>query len=268
MNGNNQIFTEADAIIEWVRVKDIEVVWESAQREKSQPFINQIEANFDKRMFGIISVTGPVDKTGRRHVINGQHRVSALKQMGLDGEMIPCHVSADVEDKTKAAQLFLGLNRTTTVSSVETFLKGVTAGEEIPVTVNMILRNAGWTPSRQLGEGHARAVAAYMNTTRRYGAAHFKLTVDALTAVWDHHPEALSSSVFTGAAKVLAVPGIDIARFCRVVGTSFSEPHRLRGAGMAVREVARRGSVSDGCAAAIVSAYNVGLRTNKITLDN
>jgi hypothetical protein len=76
-------------IDEWIVANDIRVDTQY-QRPINIAHVRKIANEFDERAFGVILVSERAD--GSVYVIDGQHRLAAVKSMGRGGSEIPCHV--------------------------------------------------------------------------------------------------------------------------------------------------------------------------------
>lgn len=179
------------AILEWIGVNDLKV--DDYQRKVSSPHVRAIVRNFNSDTFGIITVA--LREDGSLYVVDGQHRVIAIRSMQAEGDNqeVQCVVIAGWTS-VQEAQFF---------SESQRNRKGITPGQahnaevyaqdEVAVAIETAVRNAGFRISGQVdGEGgQIKAVGALYRITRAYGAAILSNTLLICAAAWgtDNPPQ-------------------------------------------------------------------------------
>jgi hypothetical protein len=126
--------------IRWIKVGDI-LVNPSAQRELRPGWAHTIAANFDPAKFGIPVLSRRGDHF---YVVDGQHRIEALRIMGRQGNIVQCEVRENLDEQDEAA-MFLGRNASKTVRAVDKFRVGVVAGLPAEAEINRITNECGLT---------------------------------------------------------------------------------------------------------------------------
>lgn len=125
---------ERSGHLRWVAVRDL-TVNPRAQRELRPGWAAQIANNFDPDRFQppLVSL-----RDGQHHVIDGQHRVEALRILGWDDQQVQCWV---YENKTEAeeADLFLWHNDRRAVRAFDKFQIGVVAERADEQDINRIV---------------------------------------------------------------------------------------------------------------------------------
>lgn len=124
--------------LRWVTVADI-LVNPRAQREMRPGWAAQIAADFDPDRFlpPLLSL-----RDGKYHVIDGQHRIEAMRLMGWDDQQIQCWVYDNITE-AQEADLFLWHNNRKSVASFDKFQIGVVAERSDEVDIDRIVRAAG-----------------------------------------------------------------------------------------------------------------------------
>lgn len=86
--------------LEWVPILDVQVD-DSYQRTLSRYQVNRIKREFDPDLLGVLLISERPD--GERFVLDGQHRIAALLEMGHEHERVPAmvyhHLSVETEAK-------------------------------------------------------------------------------------------------------------------------------------------------------------------------
>lgn len=153
--------TTTTRTLEWVPVADIRVS-DQAQRELRPGKASKIAADFDPDRLTPPIVSRRDD--GRLFVIDGQHRVEAMRLIGWGDQNIECFVHTGLTERGEA-DLFLWHNDRTAVSALDKFLVGVTANRGEELAINRIVQDAGLHVATSGGSvGGIQAVSALRKT--------------------------------------------------------------------------------------------------------
>lgn len=140
-----------------------------AQRDLNLDRVRKLVDEFDLEQFGNPTAN---HRDGTYFVIDGQHRIEALKawfgEGQWEGQQIQCWLYEDLSD-AEMAEIFLKLNDVLTVSAFEKFRKAVTAGRPEESAVAAIVSAYGVRVSRGKAQGATMAVGALMRVYRRDG---------------------------------------------------------------------------------------------------
>jgi hypothetical protein len=101
-------FVEGAHSTKWIKIKHLSVVWATAQREFNERHASKIAASFDPDLFDDLVVTLP-NGDGIYHVVDGQHRMAAIRSLWGEEEMVPCRV-VTAQDPARAAVIFDKIN--------------------------------------------------------------------------------------------------------------------------------------------------------------
>lgn len=153
---------ECAASRHWIRVKDI-LTDPETQRVLRPHWAREIAQDFDPDKLRPVVVSQRAD--GNYYVIDGQHRLGALKLMGYGEQLIECDVfdrrhATPAEVRKLDARLFLDLNHTLSQAPLEKFLKRINAEEPVPVAVAKIVSGNGLRIATGPTNGHIACVAA------------------------------------------------------------------------------------------------------------
>lgn len=188
--------------IEWIKCKDISVVWASAQRPYNEKHAKRIASEFDPDMFDAIKVTMP-NGNGIYHAIDGQHRKSAAEMLWGPEEYVPCEV-LDAQDPARAAELFVEINSNRSpLHPINLFLANLTAGKETQIAINKIIKALGYKIGSQGKDNQIGAVAALESIYRQHGPDILALTLKALQETWGIDPNAVTAPLLRGYAAFL-----------------------------------------------------------------
>lgn len=253
-----QQLTKGQYPIKYIYADELEVVHHEAQRSLRNRTVDDIAENIDPDKFGIVTVC-PVED-GKYHIIDGQHRVAALRKAWGDRQRVPCMV-IEADDIEQAAKIWLGINKSRTKpNTFETFLVQVTAQQEPEYTVQQVIDDVGYT----VDYGKLMAVGTCVSIYNRTGAAGLRWVLSMCRKhIWpaDAH-DSVKAPVLDGLCMFYENhaqnPLLDEARLINNVSERYT-PHSLIGAARAAREVLG-GSVRQNVYRVLLRAYNTGLR--------
>jgi hypothetical protein len=149
---SNRRLTRASSV-QWVRVSDIRTST-NAQRELRAYKAESIATEFDPDKLGIPVVN---KRGGRYWVIDGQHRIEALRRIGYEDQLIECQVYEDLTEKQEA-EMFLGLNTPLAVKPIDKFLVALTAQRPRELGIARAVQAEGLAVGK--GNGKIMAVTA------------------------------------------------------------------------------------------------------------
>lgn len=138
------------------------------QREFRQAWGDQLSANLDLDKLGFPVIN---HRDGIYWVLDGQHRVYALKQNGFEKEVIDCEVYENLSDR-EMADLFLGRGRTKAISPYDKFHVACTAGHKREQDIRRAVEANGVRIGRSKAEGTLSAVSALAKVYDRAGGNH------------------------------------------------------------------------------------------------
>lgn len=253
--------TKKQRPVKWIPVRDLDVRWAEAQRHINQKRVDKIAANLDPDAIGVITVSPGQD--GKYHIIDGQHRVAAIKQAWGDGQQVPCQVIEEAGSPAEAADIWLTVNTDrATPHSFERFGVAITAGRELECAVNEVIEASAFV----LGKGGIQAVQVCMRIHERQGAGALAWVLDAADKIWKAGGPAGQANILEGLAAFLArfryeeegtVYDFDDARLVKQVALRYV-PSRLIGSARAARETFG-GSMGVNVARVMTRAYNTRL---------
>ena len=140
---------EREAALQWVPLK-LMTINELAQRAMNFAWVNKLALKFDLEDMGNPTVN---HVSGSYHVIDGQHRVEALKIWlgdGWEGQEVQCWTYEGLSDADEAEK-FLKLQQRLHVQSLDRFRIAVSAGRETESEIQQIVEALGLTISRYKG---------------------------------------------------------------------------------------------------------------------
>lgn len=97
-------------------------------------------------------------REGKWWIVDGQHRIYALKENGFANEKLYCEVYTDLSDQ-EMAQTFLGRDRRRAISPFVKFKIGVTAGQSRETAILRVVEANGLSVTRSKGAHNVGAVS-------------------------------------------------------------------------------------------------------------
>ena len=165
-NGKRQVRAPT---FKWVRLGRMKVAPVGhGQREQKARRVNHLLADFDLDQFGVPVLS---ERQGDFYIIDGQHRIAALKRYlgdGWEDQQIQCEVYTDLTEREESDK-FLRRNDTLNVSSMDKFSNAVTANYPDEVDVNSLVLAEGLCVTHEKVEGGVGAVATLLRVYRRAG---------------------------------------------------------------------------------------------------
>jgi hypothetical protein len=151
----NEPRVEREARLRWVPIPRMRVN-PLAQRQLNSQRVDRLAANFDPEQIGSPTVNA---RDGWYYIIDGQHRIEAMKAIGWGDQSVQCWMYEGLT-QAEEAERFLKINDVLPVTALDRFQRSVLAGREIECDVDRIVRAQGLCVTRQKVEGGIAAVAA------------------------------------------------------------------------------------------------------------
>lgn len=177
----NEKRVEQHGVIEWIRLGSMAVP-PHAQRELKPAKVDKILAEFDLDVFGVPTVS---ERRGIYYILDGQHRVEAIKRWNGDGWedlRIECRVYRSLTEAEEADK-FSRLNDAMSVTVYDKFRIGVNAGYEVENKIKKVVEREGLKISREQVPGGIGAVGTlrrvYVRSSDKVLAKTLRITRDA-----------------------------------------------------------------------------------------
>lgn len=149
-----------------------------AQRALNPARVDRLAADFDLEQLGNPTLS---ERAGAFYIIDGQHRVEALRQIGWGDQQIQCWVYSGLTEQQEADK-FDRLNDVLAVHAFDKFKVRVTADREIESDIDRIVRSNGLVISRDNLPG---AISAVGTLRRVYTRSDGKTLGRALRIIRD-----------------------------------------------------------------------------------
>ncbi len=193
---------KSDHPVKWIHISKLSVVWVKAQRPFSEVRAKKIAQEFDPDAFGVLTVTLP-NGIGVYHIIDGQHRKSALAEWGGENQQAPCEV-LPIDDPARAAEIWKKRNENRRPSTtVENFLLAVTAGYDNETKIHQLLTEMNYIVSSFPANGHIKAVAACKSIYQKHGIEVLRDALIVCEACWGRSNHSVSAFNINGIGEFL-----------------------------------------------------------------
>jgi hypothetical protein len=157
--------------MQWVNAADLHID-PTYQRSVSAAAVRGIVRRFDPDIFGVLTISMRSD--GRLYVIDGQHRLRAIQEMGWSDQDVPCVVYSGLTSKDEA-RIFTETQRTRRKLSPQNVMKAdLSWGNNAAMEIANTVEAAGFrlnldTSSRANGQIAAIGSLRYIDTQFRDG---------------------------------------------------------------------------------------------------
>lgn len=157
---------EREGHLQWVPLGKMRAVL-AFQEERFNPArVDHLAADFDLDQLGVPVVS---ERGGHFYIIDGQHRIAALRAIGFGPEqMVQCWVFTGLSEQEEAER-FLKLNDVLQVRAYPKFVASVMSGREVETDIDRIIRAAGLTIGNNQGETTVSCVGTLGRVYRRSG---------------------------------------------------------------------------------------------------
>lgn len=153
------------ARLRWVPINQMKVN-PLAQREINPARVDRLAVDFDLEQMGTPTVSM---RGGAYFVIDGQHRVEALRQIGFGDESVQCWTYEGLTEQDEA-EMFLKLNDYLAIPAIPKFRAAITAQRPAESDIDRIVRSLGLVVSADRVPGAIRAVGTLGRVYSRSGA--------------------------------------------------------------------------------------------------
>lgn len=194
MNKPNEARQPRASHLMWVPIADMKVS-PKAQREFKESHAADYAADFDLEALGYPVVS---KRDGNFYIVDGQHRVAALKMIGWGDQSIQCEVY-DGLTESEEAELFLRRDKRRAIQAFDRFRIGVVAEREEETDINRIIMGCGLRVATDQDPKSIAAVGALHKTYRNGGAKVLSRSVRILRDGFPDDPAAFHRPLVEGA---------------------------------------------------------------------
>lgn len=244
-------------------VKDLDVDHAVQRSTLDYKKVARIVKRFNPGALGVITVS-------RRNrvttvIIDGMHRVQAVKEITTNAGEVLCHVFKGLT-KAEEAQMFLDLNAGTQPSLIDKFKVRREAGDEVAEGIATILNTYGWSVGGGKRNNVIQCIGAIENIYRDSEELELdnnvlRLTIKLVTTAWGSGPDGVQAVLLQGISEFLKEfeNVIDLSRLQIKLTNYKGGPNKLVSDAHALAASSTR-SVVMAIAERITDEYNKGKR--------
>ena len=237
-------------------------------REVDERRVARMAANFNPDAIGVIDVWERED--GRYVVVDGQHRVVLMKEVGWGDQSLPAVIHRDMT-LAEAAALFIDVNTYRPMSHTQKFMKRVTAGDQQARAVNGLVKEQGWSVDVQCADKHITATSALeavyvgkgMKGAATTNAEVLHNTLETIRRAWAGSKDSLQGSVIQGVGLCFLQYNGRIDKPRMVTKLSKQHPNNIIADARTWRRL-QGSQMGPAMAAVIAGLYNKGARTHRL----
>lgn len=198
-------------------------------------------------------------------VVDGQHRVSALINLGFGEWVVDVMIHVDVKDDRRASELFLRLNSRLTVSPYDKFINELQAKDPVAVGVNDIVLKFGLTIGKQTADGTLACPMSLKKAYKHNDGSALTRALGILTSAYGRNSSSLEGKLIEGMSLVTSVNNGNLEE-----GALAKKLAKYPGGAPALIGDAKgrlqfnRGSLARSIAALVIDTYNLGRRGGRL----
>ena len=240
------------------------IVTEQYQRVLNMKNVAGIVKNFDPAKLGVLVVSYRAD--GTYAVLDGQHRLTALRQLGYDAtncivlEGMTVQQEADYFRRQNENKQSLRIN--------DTFNASLWAEDAESLRIKALMDKYGFRHGKSGQPMCICAIGALQRILRRFGDRALELTLACIAATWPHDSTILRGEMLAGLGEFWRRYGEQLtvaqfeARMRKHLPLEMYQEARRRTQGKIMPSTAFNKTIRFTMCAVYVSAYNKQLRTN------
>jgi len=254
---------KGEAILEWVGVNDLQV--DDYQRKISSTQVRDIIRNFNSDTFGVITVA--LRTNGDLYVVDGQHRVTAIRLMQQEGENqeVLCVVISGWTPVQEAKFFSESQRNRKTITPGQAHTADVYARDDVAVTIERAVCEAGYRMSIRRGDdggGHIKAVGALYRVAGTFGPPVLARTLLVCASTWGVDNAPLEPTINGIALFLRMYPDVDFRRLVARLRVDSEGALIAKGKSIGTSMGYR---LQEAIAQEIFNRYNVKMSTHKLT---
>ena len=237
----------------------------TAQRDLIPSKLKRLETTLDLDAIGVLhAVEYPIRGRTKVWVIDGQHRLQALLNLGFGEWLVEVKIHTDVDNDARASALFLKLNDRAAVSTWDKWQNELKAKAEDAINADAIVRKHKLIVSKMCGDGKVACVSAIKKLYRADQGVSLDKTLSIVTQAWGSTAQALEGKLIEGIGHVVAKYNGTVDEPVMVTKLSKSSPpSALLGKAKMLGEH-RKVTLSRAVAELVIETYNSGRRVGKL----
>lgn len=245
---------------EWLVASEIGVDMQY-QRPLNMGHVRKIVREFNLKAFGVLLVSERAN--GTYWIIDGQHRLAAVKALGRGDMRLPCHVYRNLS-VAEEAEIFHMQTQRKGIQPVDRFRAQLFSGDADAISINRIIQKHGLQVQQVTQRGALAAIATAENIYKRRGAQRLDDILGIVVAAWGDREEGIPGAAYAGLdAFLLRYADVyDQKRLIRVMRSN--DLDRLSADAKALRSALKDIGQDASFGRVLYGIYNRGLTTNRL----
>jgi hypothetical protein len=165
------------------------------QRDLSERHVQRIAQDYDKFALGLISVSRRAN--GYVYILDGQHRVEALRRIGVGHVPIQCLVYEGITPPEEA-DVFYMQSKTKRLSSVDIFRARLVAKEPIATEIAEIVGEFGYKINSNNSQDSIQAPTMMERIFTGHGPERLRKVCSIVKRIWTDQRVATPGYIFMG----------------------------------------------------------------------
>lgn len=234
----------------------------SYQREVNQNKVNLIVKNYNENAIGVVTLS--YRENGDLYIIDGSHRVEALKIMGKGNNDLNAIVFLDLSVQDEA-DLYITINENRTKPKKADLHKaGISSGNPDSVAIDAMLRSHNLSVENRPGDGVIRAIDTLYKVNSKVGINNLNNVIKVLKEANGTNSTAFQAEYLTAVATIIVnYKLVNLTRLASCIA-SLGDPTNV----IAKAKSSSRGSTpfanNIALCLMIIDSYNYRLRASKL----
>lgn len=191
----------------------------TAQRILNPTKLKKIKNTLDLDAIGTVhAVEYPIDGVSGVWLVDGQHRLTALREHGLGDWEVTVMIHNSVKTDAAASQLFLRLNDRANIGIFDKYLNELHCGNVAAVNMTKIVESRGLRVDRYTGGKVIQAIASLRAAYNLDAGRSLSLALSLIEDAWKFQGASLEGNLIEGLAIFLhrnMSSGLDLAGFTK-----------------------------------------------------
>lgn len=178
--------------------------------------VMRIVNNYNPAVLGVMTISSRRDRSNV--ILDGMHRVEAVRRLTDNQGDVPCHVFTDLT-LMEEATTFLDLNGGDKPTVIDTYRISVIAGDLIACRIDKLVHAYGYTVDGVQANGHINAVKTLRKIVQLSDKVEadpdlLQLTLVVIGRAWGNDKYGVQAPMLLGVARLLAEYGarLDVDR--------------------------------------------------------
>jgi hypothetical protein len=238
------------------------IVDSSYQREINKIKVANIIKNYNPNAIGVVTLS--IRENGDLYIIDGQHRVEALKQLGFGSNDINAIVFFDLTIQDEA-QLFVIMNESRTKPKKSDLYKAsIKSGDNDLIELNNMLNRNNVTVGDKPGDCIIRAIGTLHKVNNKLGIINLEKVVKVLISANGNNSTSFQAEYITAVSTIIVkYKNLDMDRLALAI-KKLGEPSLAIHKSHMIASDSKSVTKSLTLSAMIIDMYNSYLKKNKL----